>query len=114
MRLDRNINDNKRGKYALLKLRKLDEFTAIDDPFQEVAKPIADAISTLEKAGIIDWGVEGTESEFFVIKLRDVNAPAGLYAYGASANHTDSEYAGEVWALADRAGTNSQFCKKPD
>lgn len=114
MKLDRTINPNKRGKYALLKLRKLDLFTE-QGAFGEVAAPIADAIRVLEIAGILDWGIEGSESEFFVLRLKDVYAANALSAYATTA-HLDgeTEFASDIQALAFRAGPQSPFCKKPD
>jgi hypothetical protein len=115
MKLDRNVNGNGRGKYALLKLRKLDEFTETGDPFQTVAPKIADAIKTLEDAGILDWGIEGTESEFFVIRLKDQFASYALRSYADAARNFDQpEYADEIHELAERSGVRSQFCKLPD
>lgn len=113
MRLDRNINRNGRGKYALLKLRKLDQFAHPDDPFQEVAKPIADAIETLEKAGILDWG-NTPETEFFVIRLKDKYAPNALTRYALDSHQDDPQYCREIMKLAKRAGENSPHCKRPD
>lgn len=113
MKLDRTINPNKRGKYALLKLRKLDQFTE-QGAFGEVAQPIADAIRVLEIAGILDWGLEGSENEFFVIRLRDKNALAALQGYASEAACNDAEFAADVLAMAERAGPYSPFCKKPD
>lgn len=114
MKLDRNLNANKRGKYALLKLRKLDDFTSPGDPFQEVAEPVADAIDVLVKAGILDWGIEDTESEFFLIRLKDKYAQIALAHYANAARVDDPEYAAEIDAMAMRAGPSSPFCKKPD
>lgn len=113
MNLDRNINPNKRGKYALLKLRMLDDMSDSADPFQEVHPEIAGAIKTLEKAGILDWG-NTPESEFFVMRLKDQFAQAGLAAYAREAVMHDIDYGGEVWEMARRAGPASPFCKKPD
>jgi hypothetical protein len=112
MKLDRNINDNKLGKYALLKLRKLDEFR--NGTFQELAPKIAEAIRTLDKAGILDWGQAGTEAEFFVMRLKDKHARLALHAYAESANADDPEYAGEIGEMASRAGVHSPWCKAPD
>lgn len=114
MKLDRNVNNGGRGKYALLKLRKLDEFTEPGDPFQAVAPRIADAIRTLEKAGIVDPGDAGTEGEFFVIRLKDRYAAEALEAYANEAGKHDPEYADEIRGLADRAGPKSPWCKSPD
>jgi hypothetical protein len=113
MKLDRNINSNGRGKYALLKLRELDNFADPADPFQVVAKPIADAIETLEKAGIIDWG-NTPATEFFVMRLKDKYAPWGLAGYALSAAGDDPEYAGDIQAMAQRSGANHPNCKAPD
>lgn len=113
MKLDRNINANGRGKYALLKLRKLDEFSYSNDPFQEVDSEIAEAIQTLEKAGILDWG-NTPETEFFVVRLKDKYAGDTLARYAACASADDLEYANEVAAMANRAGRNHPFCKSPD
>ncbi len=115
MKLDRNINGNGRGKYALLKLRKLDEFTQPDDPFQQVAPKIAEAIKTLEEAGILDWGFAGTEAEFMLIRLKDRYAQKALQAY-ATAAHVDgeTEFAAEIHDMARRSGPDSPWCQKPD
>ena len=66
MKLDRNINPNGRGKYALLKLRELDKDR--DGKTLGEAPEIIGALAVLEHAGILDWGMQGTESEFFVIE----------------------------------------------
>lgn len=87
MKLDRNINPNGQGKYALFDLRK--------------------------QAWVNDCGV-GQEHEFFVIMLKDENADSALSAYAASAFKTDAEFAKEVAELAVRAGPYSPFCKAPD
>lgn len=113
MKLDRNIEGNEgRGKYALLKVRDLGHFE--HGTFRELAKPIASAIRTLDKAGLLDWGPQGTESEFFVIRLKDRNAAEALEGYANEAGKTDPQFADEVRELADRAGPKSPFCKSPD
>jgi hypothetical protein len=112
MKLDRNLPGNAgRGKYALLKLRDLALFepNSITEP-----TPIHDAIKLLDDSGMIDWGTECSESEFFVIRLRDQYARDALEAYAVVAELDDPEYGQEVQALADRAGRNSPFCKAPD
>lgn len=114
MKLDRNVHEAGRGKYALLKLRDLDRYTDPSDPFQQVAKPIADAIELLSAEGLLDWGEVMTEREFFVIRLRDQFARAALNAYADAARPYDQEYATEVSLLAARAGEQSPFKKRPD
>lgn len=112
MRLDRTTDSDGRGKYALLKLRRLRELQgALTD---EGKKQIVEAFDLLEATGILDWGNVGSESEFFVIKLRDKNASHGLHGYAAAALRDDLEYANEVTALALRSGANHPNCKQPD
>ena len=69
MKLDRNINGNGRGKYALLKLRKLDDWLQ-SGATAEVPAPIREAIALLEREGMLDWG-DKPETEFFLIRLKD-------------------------------------------
>lgn len=76
MKLDRNINADGMGKYALLKLRNLRR----GDPAVDAA------LRTLDEAGILDWG-NTVDSEFFVIRLKDVNAANALFAYGSGPHH---------------------------
>lgn len=112
MKLDRNENANGRGKYALLLLRKLSEYES--GTFRDLPPNIASALETLDKAGIIDWGIRGSESEFFVTRLKDQNAPGSLhvYAFEADANG-DPEWAAEIRELARRA-ERSPWKKRPD
>lgn len=116
MKLDRNINGNKRGKYALIKLRRLTEIEAWDGGDGEIAdrQAVIDAIALLERAGILDWGFAGTEGEFMVIRLKDKYAKEALWAYGNEADKDDPEYASDIFEMANRSGDNSPFCKKPD
>lgn len=109
MKLDRNINGTGRGKYGLILNRKL--ALAADTA---AGADVNEAICILEAAGIIEWGEEGTASEFFVVKLRDQYAGSTLSVYGTMATHDDPEYGHDVLRLADRAGSRSPFCKKPD
>lgn len=87
MKLDRNLNADGQGKYALYDLRK--------------------------QAWVNDCGV-GQEHEFFVIMLKDVNASAALIAYAQAIRPADPEFAREVMDLVSRAGSNSDFCQDPD
>lgn len=114
MKLDRNINVDGRGKYAILRLCKLDDYIDPADPFAEVAEPIAKAIKTLEDAGILDWGLVGTDGEFFLIRLKDRYATASLQAYASEAGKEDPEYAREIANMIPRSGHFSPWCKKPD
>jgi hypothetical protein len=86
MKLDRNVNANGSGKYALINLRN----------------------------NKVEWGFTGQPDEFFVIKLKDKNARIALLAYADSVACDDPEFAKEVRELADRSGSFSPYCKKPD
>ena len=114
MKLDRNINPDKRGKYAILLLRDLEKFRSPDYPHSNRAAAIGAALRVLEDAGVIDWGITGTDKEFFLIRLKDKYAEAGLRNYARAAAADDEEYANEVFEMANRAGPNSPFCKRPD
>lgn len=111
MKLDRNQNPDGLGKYAILALRELADIRADDG---SLPSEIRDAIATLDNAGIIQWGRVGEEDEFFLVKLRDVNAPGALEGYAQKANTTDPEFAAEVRSMLSRAGSLSPFCKTPD
>jgi hypothetical protein len=111
MKLDRNIEGNGgRGKYALLRLRKLND---LEKP-NGVPTEIHLALGVLMRAGLVDWGDAGTEGEFFVIRLKDKYAQSALMAYASSAAADDKEYADEIFNMAGRSGTASPFCKRPD
>jgi len=91
MKLDRNINANGMGKYALLNLR----------------------------TNQVQWG-NTPDDEFFVIKLKDIGALPALLAYAKLYKLVDPEYAAEIKALADRSGKHHknadgvQSCKYAD
>lgn len=114
MKLDRNLNDDGTGKYALLKLRNLEAFREEGTFGGVVAEPIASALKTLDDYGIVDWGNRGAESEFMVIRLKDKYAGDALASYAAAAAVDDPEWAAEVADMAGRAGVNSPWCKRPD
>jgi hypothetical protein len=115
MKLDRNINSDGKGKYALVRLRTIQN---TDEAYALLRR--------LEALGVLDWGCVGQPDEFFVIKLRDKFAPAALEAYSkavideASAIEDEKrafslfQYGHQVHALCERAGTLSEFCKEPD
>jgi hypothetical protein len=111
MKLDRNINANGRGKYALLKLRRVRELQ--DTLTEEGKQRLAQAFDLLEAAGILDWG-NTIDSEFMVIRLKDAAAEQGLREYANKAAEFDPEYAGEIAEMARRAGPNHPNCKQPD
>lgn len=119
MKLDRNINGNRRGKYALLKLRRLTEIEAWDGGDGEALdrQAVIDAIALLERAGVLDWGYAGTEGEFMVMRLKDKYAYRGMMGYYKAItleDDMDAEYAQEILDMAKRSGPNNPWCKKPD
>lgn len=115
MQLDKNDpSKGKQGKYALLSLRRVKEATLPGNrPVMESVQ-IMDAISTLDKAGLIDWGVTGSDSEFFVLKLRDIHSKPALQAYATSVAGVDLEFAAEVQELSKRSGYSHPHPKQPD
>lgn len=107
MRLDRTANG--RNKYAILNMRKVEALPEIEKRAAEAA------MKALADAGILDFGPAGTESEFFVIRLRDKYATHALQSYaGAAWRDGEEEYSNDIVDLADRSGSWSPFCKKPD
>jgi glutamine synthetase len=114
MKLDRNIPGNKgRGKYAILNLRKIDA-PRDGSTYANYASRINEAIRLLEETGILEWGNVGSESEFFLIKLKDQFSTPALKAYASAAEDHDFEYACEVRDMAMRSGKYNPFCKLPD
>lgn len=112
MKLDRNVSGIGRGKYGIVKTRKLTDFDGNGSFDMEVQA----AVKTLERAGVLSWG-DTTDSEFFVVMLKDQNAHAALHAYAESARHAkqaDRELATDVQALAVRSGPYHPNCKAPD
>lgn len=105
MKLDRNINNDGRGKYLLVNLRNL--------AHRDTTKVMA-ALEVLKEAGILETDAAGDPNEFFVMKLKDINAPGGLAGYADKAEETDPEWAEEVRSLLQRAGEKSPYCKLPD
>jgi hypothetical protein len=103
MKLDRNINPDGRGKYALINLRK----TAV--PLEVIAMAVTPGLHTPLPVELGDT----PESEFFIIKLKDKYAAPALIAYAQAAREDDEEYANEILALADRAN-NHPLRKMPD
>lgn len=115
MKMDRNINDDGLGKYAVINLRRLNETSGHCSTFERWHPKIAEALKTLDDAGVLEWGRTGEPDEFFLIKLKDINAEHALVAYADQANHNgDKEFAGEVYELARRSGRHNPHCKHPD
>lgn len=98
MKLDRNITEPRRGKYALIKLR--------------VAQPTGSGEISQVKTEAIDFG-DSPEKDFFVIRLKDKYAAPALAAYAMAAYRDDEEYAMEVLNLAKAAAEHPNQ-RKPD
>lgn len=100
MKLDRNITNPRRGKYALIKLR-----TAV------IHTPDALRGTTEVTTAAIDYG--NYDDDFFVIRLKDKYAAPALRAYAEAARVDDAEYAEEIIQLAVNAETHP-IKRKPD
>jgi hypothetical protein len=113
MKLDRNLpGNNGYGKYALVKLREVKNIAAYGDI--NVAEEIAKALRLLKANGVLDYG-DTVDSEFFVMRLKDRCAGAGIREYSHCAMlGGDVEWGQETQALSERAGPNHPSCKKPD
>jgi hypothetical protein len=115
MKLDRNQNDDGKGKYALVRLRKIEE-----------GSEAAALLIRLAELGHVDWGTVGSQDEFFVVKLRDRYAAAAIKGYSDAASddartepdearsRDKFQWAIQVQGLGDRAGILSEHCKDPD
>ena len=113
MKLDRNANTDRLGKYALLKLRRLSEYSQDEFP-GDMVEPVKGAIDLLDREGLLDWGNK-LDTEFFVVRLKDMYAKSALLAYADAAERDgEHEFAEEVAELAARAGPDHPHCKRPD
>lgn len=82
MKLDRNLNPDGVGKYALLRLRELDKIRQRGQSESGIDyAEVVGAIDTLKRAGMIHWGDEGDGEQFFVLKYKDKFSPAALEGY---------------------------------
>lgn len=114
MKMDRNINPDGSGKYALLNLRKLKQIKETTRKDFDLQRRLEAAVAVLKETGVLEMGQVGTENEFFPIKLKDVHSHAALIAYANHAANEQPEFAKEVLDMATRAGVNNQWCKLPD
>jgi hypothetical protein len=106
MQLDRYTRGQ--GKYALINNRKLD---ALEGANKHDA---VSAISILEKLGLLDAG-DSQDTEFFVIKLRDLYSRPALREYATAARDDGNlAYADEIDQMADRSGLAHPHYKRPD
>lgn len=102
MRLVRNQTEDGKCKYALVRLDRLRllEGGSPNDSYHQ-------ALNILEKGGFLEYAGKGDPQEAFVIKLKDVHAPAALQAYELSAatrpGAIDHELSNDVHELRRRA-----------
>jgi len=109
MKLDRNITNPRRGKYALIKLREA-TLTPLNSTAGPDGKLVVNEYSV--EAKHVDFG-DTEDSDFFVIRLKDKYAVKALLAYAAAAALDDPEYANEIRELVLLA-VNHPNRKKPD
>lgn len=74
MKLLRNENADKRGKYAIVPLVKVANLTG------QTKNSVRVALKKLQEANMLDFG-DKEDGEFFVMTLRDMFAPAALRSY---------------------------------
>lgn len=103
MKLDRNITNPRRGKYALIKLREA--------KVRRVNSRVTSDNMLEVNESAVDFG--NYDNDFFVIRLKDKYAGPALRAYANAARLDDPEYAGEVDDLALNAETHPSK-KRPD
>lgn len=108
MKLDRTINPDGDGKYALILKRQL---RALGSAQRAVA---IHALAQLAELGVYDDSLVGEPGEFMVIRLKDRFAQGALYGYANEARVYDPEYADEISAMAVRSGPAHPNCKFPD
>jgi len=104
MQLDRNLNPDGRGKYALIKLRDT------KSTLGEINRAFIDHVQNGAMA--VDFG-NTPDSEFFVIRLKDKYAAVALAAYAMAAHKDDPEYGRAIFDLAFRAADHPHT-RKPD
>lgn len=116
MRLDRNLNSDGKGKYALVLLRNT---PPVNGQGMNGVMPheVTAALNVLGSAGMLDYGNVGTDREFMVMRLKDKYTLKGLQGYFNAVTEDDpidTDYAKDILDMMSRAGPNSKWCKKPD
>lgn len=115
MKMDRDVNTDGTGKYALIKLRNMP--TGDDVLARQANAEVHAALEVLNGHGMLDWGNVHSESEFFVMRLKDKFSYRGLLGYMKAIeleSEPDFEYAKAILEMVGRAGPYSPFCKLPD
>jgi hypothetical protein len=97
MKLMRNITPDGFCKYAAIRNDKISKLNTSDKAGAQ------QAMETLALLGVLENPKVGDPEEFFLIKLKDVNAPHALAEYAGVARYTDAELADDVRELSERA-----------
>jgi hypothetical protein len=79
-RLVRETSPDGKGKYALVRLDQIDKAIRKGASLNRVE----DAVSTLYREGLLEYGEKGSDDEFFVLKLKDPHAAFAIRAYAVS------------------------------
>ena len=109
MKLTRNTTTDGSCKYALIRLDKLRNDRGADSKLCKALPNIPDKVFI---ENYVEIGEPGTEEEFFVIKLKDLNAASALEYYASSIQDKDPELAQDVFELAERS--RNMAYKQPD
>jgi len=82
MRLDRNVNPDGTGKYALVKMR---EVNRLRNQSGQLPDDVTKAFMVLESRNIMLYGDESDGDQFFVMKYKDKFTALALFAYARAA-----------------------------
>lgn len=96
MKLDRDVNKDGVGKYAVVNMRKVREIEGRCGALSSapyLREDVRNALDLLEQVGVLDYG--RGEKDFFLIRLADRFAYRALHAY-AMAVYADAVQADEA------------------
>ena len=115
MRLIRNITEDGTCKYGLIRLDKIREAGLMEELQRVLGEYMHEPTGNKGVAlnDFVKFGLPNTE-EFFVIKLKDINAYHTLVEYASRAMLQDIDYSEDIRELAERAGPFNPWCKVPD
>lgn len=108
MNLKRNTTKTGVCKYAILRLDLIEQELGSEVDMESIKAKLGGL------ARFVEFGLPNTEDEFFVIKLKDINAHHTLVEYASRAMLQDVDYAEDIQELAERAGPYSQWAHLPD
>ncbi len=100
MRLVRNTQPDGIGRFAII---RIDMLTPLEREILILETKKQDAYTINIRPEVIELSPPTSEEECFVIKLKDINAPAALHAYADECEKTDPEFALDIRELASRA-----------